>query len=358
MTNIRQLTAGSNATVAQVGGNPVSSDEEEGENLKSNSTSDLTIGEFTAYSKNFVKLHLLSNNGVQGSQFCVQDIVSGDVFAAKHTKHTKEEARLEARILQKLRNGPNVVNLYGYFESANVGVIVTEYLGGDLIERAANPNFILNEGKCRRYVKQICCAVEYVHAKKILHLDLKPFSVFFSSHGIETDVVKLSDFALARFLPEKEESIKIKEMIGSLEFMSPEVLECREATTYTDCYGIGIITFLLVTGGKSPFYGGNRFRTMAKILAGHFDLDSATITPKAKDFVRKLIKLVPTDRMKVSECLKHSWLMEKTEPIENLQTLETKWMKQVLARRRWQRWFNAVKAMQRIRKISNAAANK
>ena len=60
--------------------------------------------------------------------------------------------------------------------------------------------------------------------------------------------------------------LKVTQMCGSLEFISPEVLECTEATTSTDCWGVGVIAYMLVTGGRSPFYGGNRFRTMGKIL--------------------------------------------------------------------------------------------
>ena len=360
MTNILQMAAGPNASndVAVIN-NTHSSDEDELTNYESNSTPDLSIGDFGIYTQNFVKLHLLSNNGNQGSHFCVQNVNSGDVFSSKHVKHAKEEIRIEAHILQKLKGRLNIINFHGYFESANVGVIVTEFLaGGDLVERTADPQFTLNEEKCRNYVKQICLGVEYIHAKRILHLDLKPFSVIFATRDGQNDCVKVSDFSLARFLPEKEDSIKIREMVGSLEFMSPEVLECQEATPFTDSYGIGIITFVLVTGGKSPFYGGNRFRTMAKILAGYIDLESATISPEAKDFVRKLLVLDPKERMSAADCLKHNWLGTKSAPVGNLHALETKWMKQVLARRRWQRWFNAVKAMQRMRKISSTSSCK
>jgi hypothetical protein len=42
----------------------------------------------------------------------------------------------------------------------------------------------------------------------------------------------------------------------------------------TDCWGVGIIAYMLITGGKSPFYGGNRFRTMARILTCSYELES------------------------------------------------------------------------------------
>ena len=53
-------------------------------------------------------------------------------------------------------------------------------------------------------------------------------------------------------------SLKIDSLCGTIEFLSPEMIECTQATTATDCWGIGIIAYMLITGGKSPFYGGNR----------------------------------------------------------------------------------------------------
>jgi len=79
-------------------------------------------------------------------------------------------------------------------------------------------------------------------------------------------------------------------MVGSLEFMSPEMIECSHASTATDCWGVGVVAYMLVTGGKSPFYGGNRFRTMAKILTCQYQLDGVPelthISQEAKDFIR------------------------------------------------------------------------
>merc|ERR1712154_274503 len=57
--------------------------------------------------------------------------------------------------------------------------------------------------------------------------------------------------------------------------------------------------------------------------------------------------------MSADECLRHPWLTNEDET-DVLKTLETSWMKQVLARRRWHRWYHAVRAMQRIRKLSAA----
>ena len=124
---------------------------------------------------------------------------------------------------------------------------------------------------------------------------------------------------------------------------------------YFRCF-LSLSLFRLITGGKSPFYGGNRFRTMAKILAGQFSLDIPHISQEAKEFIHELLLFDPYRRLSAAECLEHPWLTSDADYVDILYTLETSWMKQLLARRRWQRWYNAVRAMQRIRKFSSVGS--
>jgi len=62
--------------------------------------------------------------------------------------------------------------------------------------------------------------------------------------------------------------------------------------------------------------------------------------------------------MSAEEALEHPWLTtaDDSAKVDVLRTLETGWMKQLLARRRWQRWYNAVRAMQRMRRLSSYAS--
>ena len=59
----------------------------------------------------------------------------------------------------------------------------------------------------------------------------------------------------------------------TIEYMSPEVMNCSEASPASDVWGIGVITYQLLSGGISPFFAVNRFRTMSKVLECDFSLD-------------------------------------------------------------------------------------
>ena len=64
--------------------------------------------------------------------------------------------RRESSILHQVRNDPNVVSFFALYESPRYSVIVTDFLvGGDLVERTASPDFVLNETKCKSYMRQV-----------------------------------------------------------------------------------------------------------------------------------------------------------------------------------------------------------
>ena len=82
---------------------------------------------------------------------------------------------------------------------------------------------------------------------------------------------------------------------------------------------------MLVTGGRSPFYGGHRFRTIAKILSCQYDLHGPEfnyISREAKHFIQELLINQQSQRMNVNQCLKHEWLEGEEKPGETMHTLE------------------------------------
>ena len=82
---------------------------------------------------------------------------------------------------------------------------------------------------------------------------------------------------------------------------------------------------MLVTGGKSPFYEGNRFKTTASILSCNLNLSGpefSYISNEAKNFIKKLLKPIQSERMSMVQCLEHKWLTKDIESDLTLKTLE------------------------------------
>ena len=159
---------------------------------------------------------------------------------------------------------------------------------------------------------QIVRGVQYIHSQGIVHLDLKPFNIMFAN-PMDDYNLRIIDFGLAEQLKTGENQVIIN-MCGTLEFMSPEVMDCKFASaasgklrrvfsksalqqaTFSDMWGVGVIAYLLVSGGQSPFWGGNRYRTMAKTLSCDYTMDLPNfehISENGKDFISKLLMLNP-----------------------------------------------------------------
>jgi serine/threonine protein kinase len=73
-----------------------------------------------------------------------------------------------------------------------------------------------------------------------------------------------------------------------------------------DLWSLGVLTFKLLTG-NSPFYQWNKKKTRKMIL--NFENKSLafpeSISPRARNFIERLIRKNPSERMKVYEALRH-----------------------------------------------------
>lgn len=296
----------------------------------------------------------LVGSGAFGSVYYARHRETENIVASKYLIQEKEKVKVEAEVLRDLIQSAFVVQLLGLYESPLNCVLVTEYLaGGDLVTRTAADEFCLTERKCQIFIRQVVRGVQFIHSQGIIHLDLKPFNIMFANPDDDYNL-RIIDFGLSERLAVGENQVKMT-MCGTLEYMSPEVMDCKYASAASDMWGVGVIAYLLVSGGVSPFWGGNRYRTMAKTLKCDYTFDLPNfekISENAKDFISKLLVLQSQNRFSALECLSHPWLTDNRVYVDVLHTLQTAWMKGILARRRWHRWYHAITAMRRIRKMS------
>ncbi|VDN59908.1 unnamed protein product [Dracunculus medinensis] len=168
-----------------------------------------------------------------------------------------------------------------------------------------NDNECLNEYEASIFIKQLLLALKFLHHLHIVHLDIKPENVMLVNKG---DLkIKLIDFGLSRrILP----GTIIKDMVGTPEFVAPEVVNYEPLTTATDMWALGVVTYILLSGG-SPFLGENREETFINISAVNYNFNEkyfSKISPQAKDFIKNLFVKDIRKRATVNECLLHPWI--------------------------------------------------
>ncbi|XP_076974239.1 myosin light chain kinase, smooth muscle isoform X2 [Tamandua tetradactyla] len=287
-------------------------------------------------------------SGKFGQVFRLVEKKTGKIWAGKFFKaysaKEKENIRDEISIMNCLHHPKLVQCVDAFEEKANIVMVLEIVSGGELFERIIDEDFELTERECIKYMKQISEGVEYIHKQGIVHLDLKPENIMcVNKTGTR---IKLIDFGLARRL---ENAGSLKVLFGTPEFVAPEVINYEPIGYATDMWSIGVICYILVSG-LSPFMGDNDNETLANVTSATWDFDDEAfdeISDDAKDFISNLLKKDMKSRLDCTQCLQHPWLMKDTKNME-AKKLSKDRMKKYMARRKWQKTGNAVRAIGRL----------
>ena len=151
--------------------------------------------------------------------------------------------RNEAELLVSVRH-PNLVQVLGWLESDDDPVLVLQYVpGGSLADRLDREG-PLNWQAAARYVADVGEGLLSVHARGIVHRDVKPGNMLWDP---EIDEALLTDLGVGARLAEPSG------LAGTTPYMAPEAFD-GQVSPALDVYGLTASLFTLVTGQK-PFCG-------------------------------------------------------------------------------------------------------
>ena len=230
---------------------------------------------------------------------------------------------MQEKNYMKIVKHPNIVSLIEDFENENYIYLVMEYYkGGDLFsyifEYYKNQK-VISEKNIARIIKIIAQCVQYLNYFGIVHRDLKPENIVF---GVSEDISTLTiiDLGVAITLPEGQTSTT---HLGTLEYISPEVLLGKPYGKGVDVWSVGIILYILfTTGSVFPFDSDSkdkkeRDQTISKKIA-------FLQQEYPKDFFgnrsKYLINLIdrsleknPEKRIKIDDFLNNFWLVNNAK---------------------------------------------
>lgn len=166
-----------------------------------------------------------------------------------------ERFRSEAVTLAKLSH-QNIATLYSLFRDGQDLLMVLEFLKGETLDHTLYRRGRIPTDEAIPIFCQALEGINYAHNLGIVHRDIKPGNMMLTEDGI----IKVLDFGIARLLGSARMT-RIGNVIGTLEYMSPEQVKGYETDARSDVYGLGIMLYEMLTG-KLPFESENDFALM------------------------------------------------------------------------------------------------
>jgi serine/threonine-protein kinase len=164
----------------------------------------------------------------------------------------------------------NVVRLYDLGEADGRPFLTMEYVDGEDLGALLRRIGRIPADKAIDIARQLCAGVAAAHERGVIHRDLKPANVMLDGDGN----VRITDFGVATATADAGGDV-----VGTPQYMAPEMLTGTGASTKTDVYALGLILFEIFTGRRA--YDA---KTIAELKQLH---ETATLTTPST-FVRDL----------------------------------------------------------------------
>lgn len=179
---------------------------------------------------------------------------------ANKLKQARVDPMVEINILLQLDH-PNVIRLYSFTIDENEVIHILEYASAGDLFGIWKSKGKFEESIAIQYIKEIANGLEYIHSKKIMHLDIKLENILIDVKG-KVATSKIADFGHAQTFKDGQWFTNPN---GTPEYFSPEMLRYRY-NYRTDIWSLGVVYYELITG-RSPFSRKTRKEVFAAILS-------------------------------------------------------------------------------------------
>ncbi|KAG9260755.1 calcium/calmodulin-dependent protein kinase type 1D-like [Astyanax mexicanus] len=298
--------------------------------------------------KDVFEFREILGSGSFSEVFLVRERKTGNFYALKCVKKKQlDHSNLENEItvLKRIKHN-NVVSLEDFYETRTHYYLVMELVsGGELFDRILDRG-VYTEKDASLVIRQVLEAVTYLHQNSVVHRDLKPENLLFYNQD-ENAKIMISDFGLSKMVDHGV----MQTACGTPGYVAPEVLAQKPYSKAVDCWSIGVITYILLSG-YPPFYDDNETRLFSKIMRAEYAFHSPywdNISESAKDFIRNMLEKNPKKRFTSEQALRHPWIKGETACSNIYQSMCEQFQKNFKSK--WKRAFNAAVVVNHMKKL-------
>jgi serine/threonine-protein kinase len=181
--------------------------------------------------------------------------------------------------------------------------VVTEYVPGQSLAAYLRAKRPLPEAEALAIASQICAAIEHVHARGIVHYDVKPDNVILCPDG----TIRLIDFGLAhRAVASRWTLAGRPPPIASASHVAPEQIKRLRGRKSADIYAVGAILYEMLTGAV-PFPGDDPFVVASVRTLGDPPAPrrlNPDVSPQAEEIALRALRRDPTERYAAAAAMK------------------------------------------------------
>jgi serine/threonine-protein kinase len=212
-------------------------------------------------------------HGGMGAVYRARNRVTGDVRAIKvmlpslaaNPEFVQRFTR-EIRLAMAVEH-PNLVRIFEPGMDGDQIFLPMELLVGETLAARLKRDPMLSIDAAVAIVQALGGALGALHAKGILHRDVKPSNVVLVTQDDQV-VPKLLDLGAGKEVGTTEEATATGLAIGSPHYMAPEQAAGRkDLDARVDQYALGVMAYQLLTGAR-PYENDDTGHVLAKVLAG------------------------------------------------------------------------------------------